>query len=98
MIIFLILTRAVFVQVSKAIRDSIGFALLRSVFVPEKSHHSLNQSDAQLDNHDLMVSVFSRSEFSLSFHWLIEVFYFLLIGCCDYFSSTFTTLNRKAQW
>ena len=76
MIIFLIFTRAVFVQVSKAIRDSIGFALLCSVFVPEKSHHSLNQSDAQLDNHDLMVSVSSRSvwfacfnfEFSLA-HW-----------------------------
>ena len=76
MIIFLIPTRAVFVQVSKVIRDNIGFALLRSVFVPEKSHHSLNQSDAQLDNHDLMVSVSSRSvwfacfnfEFS-SAHW-----------------------------
>ena len=76
MIIFLIPTRAVFVQVSKVIRDNIGFALLRSVFVPEKSHHSLSQSDAQLDNHDLMVSVSSRSvwfvcfnfEFSLA-HW-----------------------------
>ena len=69
MIIFLILTRAVFVQVSKAIRDSIGFALLRSVFVPEKSHHFLNQSDAQLDNHDLMVSVFSRSVWFACFNF-----------------------------
>ena len=69
MIIFLILTRAVFVQVSKAIRDNIGFALLRSVFVPEKSHHSLNQSDAQLDNHDLMVSVFSRSVWFACFNF-----------------------------
>ena len=69
MIIFLILTRAVFVQVSKAIRDSISFALLRSVFVPEKSHHSPNQSDAQLDNHDLMVSVFSRSVWLACFNF-----------------------------
>ena len=69
MIIFLILTRAVFVQVSKVIQDSIGFALLRSVFVPENSHHSLNQSDVQLDNHDLMVSVFSRSVWLACFNF-----------------------------
>ena len=32
----------------------------------------------------------------LSSHCLFKVFSFLLIGCCDYFRSDFTILNRKA--
>ena len=33
--------------------------------------------------------------FTLSSHWLSRVFFFLLIGCWDYFGFGFTTINRK---
>ena len=34
--------------------------------------------------------------FTLSSHWLLRIFLFLLIGFCDYFGFSFTTLNRKS--
>ena len=34
--------------------------------------------------------------FTLSSHWLLVVFTFVLIGRCDYFGFCYTTLNRKA--
>ena len=33
---------------SKVVRDTLGFALLRSVIGSENSHHFLNQSDTKL--------------------------------------------------
>ena len=33
---------------------------------------------------------------TLSSHWLYGVFFFLLIGCCEYFGFGLTTFNRKA--
>ena len=43
-----------------------------------------------MTNHDLVARVFPRLRqvgFSLSSHWLIEVFSFLLIGLYDYLGS-----------
>ena len=37
----------------------------------------------------------SLVSFTLSFHWLLEVFSSLLIGRWNYFSVGFTTLDRK---
>ena len=44
--------------VSKVSWDWIGVALLLSVIGLENSRHSLNQSDAKLNNHDLVTCVF----------------------------------------
>ena len=60
------------------------------------SRHLLNQSDAKQKP-----IAFSRARsplpvFSLSSHWLLEKFTFVLIGCCDYFGFDFTTLNVEA--
>ena len=56
----------------KANRNCIGFAFLRRVIGPEKSHHSLNQSDSKLTaSQDLVTSVFPRF---MQFTW----FYFEL--------------------
>ena len=34
--------------------------------------------------------------FTSSSHWLFVIFFFVLIGCCDYFGFVLTTLDRKA--
>ena len=65
---------------------------------PENSHHYLNQSDAKpIATWSL---AFSRALsnlfcFTLSPHWPLKVFSFLLIGHCDYFGFGFTTLDLK---
>ena len=75
---------------SKVIRNCFGFALLYSVIDPQNSNHSLNQSGAKLKpvRLALVTRVFPRFRqfgwFTLSSHWLLIVFYFLLIGCSDY--------------
>ena len=71
----------------KVIRNCIGFALLRFVIGLENSRHPLNQSDAKLikTNRDLVTRVFPRL-----------IFAFVLIGHCDYFGFSLTTLNHKA--
>ena len=47
-------------------------------------------------------AVFSRAFDSfvglISSHWLLRVFTFILIGCCDNFGFGFTTLNRKVLY
>ena len=94
--------RAIFNWVSKVIRDYIGFALLRSVIGLENSRHPLNQSDAKLKPIATWSLVFSRAwdrlrVFTLSSHWFVVIFIFVLIGCCDYFGFGFgfSTLNWK---
>ena len=51
-------------------------------------------------NHDLLTRVFARLKlfayFYLSSHWLLVIFFFHLIGHCDYFGFGFMTLSRKA--
>ena len=55
-------------------------------------------------NHDLVAGVFPRFRLigrfysTLSSHWLLKVFPFLLIGHCDYFGFGFTTLSRNALY
>ena len=53
-------------------------------------------------NHDLSL-IFSCAcnslvGFSLSSHWLLKVFSFLQIGCCDYIGFSFKTLNQWMLW
>ena len=48
----------------------------------ENSRHPLNQSDAKLKP----IATWGRLHvFTLSSHWLLVVFTFVLIGRCDYF-------------
>ena len=73
---------------------------IRSVIGPENSHHSLNLKNATLKPITSWSLAFSRAlgssfVFSLSSHWLVKVFSFLLIGRCDYFGFGFTTLDWK---
>ena len=50
-------------------------------------------------NRDLVTRVSSRLHvFTLSSHWLLLIFIFVLIGRCDNFGFGFTTLNRKALY
>lgn len=73
---------------------------------PKNLQHFLSQSDAGLKPITTWSFAFSRAFRSLgSFffltlisHWLLKVFYFLLIGRCDYFRFGFTTLYRKALY
>ena len=92
--------RAILNWVSKVIRDCIGFALLRSVIGLENSRHPLNQSDAKLKPIATWSLAFSRAwdrlrVFTLSSHWFVVIFIFVLIGRCDYFGFGFSTLNWK---
>ena len=95
--------RAIFNWVSKVTRDCVGFALLRFVISLENCHHALNQSDAKLKPIATWSLAFSRASgrlrvFTLSSHWFLVTFTFVLICCCDYFGFGFTTLNPKALW
>ena len=83
------------------IQVCIGFALLRSVIGLEISHHPLNQSDTKLKSIATWSLTFSHASgllcvFTLSSHWLLVIFAFVLIGCYNYFGFGFTTLNQKA--
>ena len=92
--------RAIFNWALKVIWDCIGFALLHSVIGLENLHHPLNQSDAKLKPIAIWSLTFSRTwdwlrVFTLSSHWFVVIFIFVLIGHCDYFGFGFLTLNRK---
>ena len=92
------------IYISTKISLIIGFALLRSVIGLENSRHPLSQSDAKLKPIATWWSfAFSRASsrlraFTLSSHWFLLIFIFVLIGRCDYFGFGFTTLNRKALY
>ena len=81
------------------IKDCFGFYPIRSVIGQENSRHFRNQSDAEpkltATWSPAFFPRFSLVVFTLSSHRLLKVFSFLLIGCCDYFVSGFTTVNRK---
>ena len=67
------------------------FALLRSVIGPKNAHCQLNQSDVKLKPITTRSPAFSRASggllvYILSFHWLLKVFFFLLIGHRDFIS------------
>ena len=76
-------------------------ALLCYVIRLENSRHPRSQSDAKLKAIATWSVAFSRAwgrlhVFTLSSHWLLVIFTFVLIGRCDYFDFGFTTLNQKA--
>ena len=90
--------RAIFNWVSKVIRKCIGFGSLCIVIGLENSRHPLSQSDAKLKPIAIWSLAFSRAwgrlhAFTLSSHWLLMIFTFVLIGRCDYFGFGFATLN-----
>ena len=71
---------------------------------PENSHHSLNQSDANPNPITTSSPAFSRALdsglfFTLSAHWLFRVFYFFLIGHCDYYVNwkAFLNMNKRGK-
>ena len=85
---------AIFHLVLKPIQDCSVFASLRVVIGPSNSHHPFNQSDAKPKPIKTWSPAFSRAlgiwvSFTLSSHWLSRVFFFLLIGCWDYFGFGF---------
>ena len=80
--------RAIFKWVSKVIRDCIGCPFLCSVIGLGNSRHTLNQSDAKLKPIPIWSPAFSCAlgwlvVRTLSSHWVLDLFSFLLIGCCD---------------
>ena len=64
-----------FNPVSRIIRDSFGFTLLRSVIGPLSQPIRFKSET----NHDLLACVIPRCR-QFSSHWLLKLFYFLLIG------------------
>ena len=76
-------------------RDFFTFVLFSSVICPENLRRFLNQSDSKLKPTTTWSPAFSCAllfEFSLA-HGVI---FFAMVGCCDCFGYSFTTLNRKA--
>lgn len=71
---------------------------------PENSRLSLNQSDANPNPITTSSPAFSRALdsglfFTLSAHWLFRVFYFFLIGHCDYYVNwkAFSNVNKRGN-
>ena len=64
---------------SKDIQDCSGFRLPRYVIVPENKRHFLNQSDSRL------VALKGVSLCLICVFIGQNIFYFVLIGCCDYY-------------
>ena len=71
---------------------------------PENSRHSLNQSDANPNPITTSSPAFSRALdswlfFTLHAHWLFRVFYFFLIGHCDYYVNwkAFLNMNKRGK-
>ena len=89
--------KAIFKSMSKVVRDTLGFALLRSVIGSENSHHFLNQSDAKLKLNGTWCLAFSRALGALYLpSVLIGSLWYFLIVCCDYPPFGFTTFYRNA--
>ena len=77
-------------------RDCIGAALQRSVI-----SRSTNQMQKLKNQSQLRPSV-SRAwnwlrVFTLSSHWLLLIFHFLLIGRCDYFGFGVRTVKKEKR-
>ena len=89
-----------FEWVYKDIQDHFGFTQPCSVIGPENSHHPLNQSDAKLKTIATWSPAFSRAlssllVFTLSSHWPMITWTFVLIGRSDYFGFSCWSLNWK---
>ena len=95
--------RAIFKWVSKAIRDCIGCPFLCSVIGLGNSRHTLNQSDAKLKPIPIWSPAFSRAlgwlvVRTLSSHWVLELFSFLVIGCCDSLVFLYDTQSKSVRY
>ena len=95
--------RAIFKWVSKVIRDCIGCPFLCSVIGLGNSRHTLNQSDAKLKPIPIWSPAFSRAlgwlvVRTLSSHWVLELFSFLLIGCCDSLVFLYDTQSKSVRY
>ena len=95
--------RAIFKWVSKVIRDYIGCPFLCSVIGLGNSRHTLNQSDAKLKAIPIWSPTFSRAlgwlvVRTLSSHWVLELFSFLLIGCCDSLVFLYDTQSKSVRY
>ena len=86
------LLREIFHWVSKVNQDCVSFTLLCSVIGPE-TYATLKLKPITSWSPAFSRALFSLFVFTLSSHWLLIVFSFLLIGRCDYFGFGFTTLN-----
>ena len=86
------------VTITKFIPDCIGFALLRCDWSRKLAPFS-QPIRCKLKSTTTWSPAFSRAlgrvvVFTLSSHWLLKVFSSLLIGCCNYCSFRFTSVNR----
>ena len=92
--------RAVSNWVSKVIIELLWFCFTTLSDWIKISRHLLNQSDAKPKNHATWSRAFSRRlhVFSLSFHWFIVLFTFVVIGHCNCFGFGFTTLDWKPPY
>ena len=95
--------RAIFKWVSKVIRDCIGCPFLCSVIGLGNSRHTLNQSDAKLKPIPIWSPAFSRAlgwlvVRTLSSHWVLELFSFLLIGFCDSLVFLYHTQSKSVRY
>ena len=95
--------RAIFKWVSKVIRDCIGCPFLCSVIGLGNSRHTLNQSDAKLKPIPIWSPAFSRAlgwlvVRTLSSHWVLDLFSFLLIGCCDSLVFLYDTQSKSVRY
>ena len=95
--------RAIFKWVSKVIRDCIGCPFLCSMIGLGNSRHTLNQSDAKLKPIPIWSPAFSRAlgwlvVRTLSSHWVLELFSFLLIGCCDSLVFLYDTQSKSVRY
>ena len=95
--------RAIFKWVSKVIRDCIGCPFLCSMIGLGNSRHTLNQSDAKLKPIPIWSPAFSRAlgwlvVRTLSSHWVLDLFSFLLIGCCDSLVFLYDTQSKSVRY
>ena len=72
--------------VSKLIPDCFSFGLPRSAIGPKKWRQLFNQIAAEVEPITHRLIAYSRAsgslvDFALSSHWLLMIFFFVVIGC-----------------
>ena len=93
--------RAIFKWVSKVIRNSFVFCITSLCAWSTKLASLSKPIGWKLKSITIWTPAFSRTlgnlvEFTISSHWLLKIFSFLLIGLCVNFRFSFTALNREA--
>lgn len=83
--LLLLLSMSVFF-VSKLIPDCFGFGLPQSAIGPKKWRQLFNQIAPEVEPITNRLIVYSRAsgsllDFALSSHWLLMIFFFVVIGC-----------------